>query len=145
VFFAMLFGVIDGARLVFANNTVSQAAREAARLAAVQAAYIGATGSACSAPVCPTSTSAFKTNVLAAANRMTVVVGSIPSGGLYITCTTLANAPSGAWTSGNTCGSLANSGNLVSVRIVAPISPVTPIFGAVYPATLSASSSMVIP
>ena len=145
IFVALVLGLIDGARLVFANNTVSQAAREAARLAAVQAAYIGATGSACTAPVCPASPSAFAADVLAAANRMTVVVGQVPAGDLSITCTALGGAPTGAWTGGNNCASANTSGNVVSVRIVVPITPLTPLFGPVYPSSLSASASMAIP
>jgi len=95
--------------------------------------------------VCPASTSAFQANVLAAANANAVVVGPVPSAGLYITCTSLGNAPTGAWTGGNTCSSANTSGNVVSVRLVVPISPLTPIFKAVYPSSLSASSTMVIP
>jgi TadE-like protein len=145
IFVALTLGLVDGARLVFADNTVSQAARDAARLASVQAAYIGVAASECQAPTCPATTGAFSANVLAAANRMTAVIGQIPAAGMYITCSALGSAPTGAWTGGNKCTSSNDSGNVVSVRIVVPVSPLTPIFGPIYPRSLSASATMAIP
>jgi len=148
IFVLLLLGLVEGGRLVFANNTVSQAAREAARLAAVEAAYIPP--ATCTAPVCPASLADFETKVLNAANTMTVVVGSVPAADLYITCTTPATAPTGAWTGGNNCNPTVSpepniSGNLVSIRLLVPIKPMTPIFGPFYPTTLSAASAMAIP
>lgn len=146
VFVLVFFAIVDGARLVFAYNTVAQAAREAARLAAVQAVYIGATGSACSAPVCPASTAVFRTNVLAAVNRMTVVVGTVPSANVWITCTAAGAAPTGSWTGGNDCASGNVSGNVVSVRIAVPIQPLTPYVAIVVPqVTLAGSATMALP
>ncbi len=153
VFLLIVFGVVDGARLVFSQNTVGQVAREAARLAAVQAPFVGRSGSACTAPTCPATTAVLRTNVLAAANRMAVTVGPIASANLYLDCTAPGSPRSGAWTGGNDCSAnrAAGASNVVNVRVVASFRPATPIVGqlidALYPAAerLSASSSMVIP
>lgn len=144
VFLLIVFGLVDGGRLIFAQNTVSQAGREATRLAVVQAAFIAP--ATCSAPVCPASTSAFRTNVVAAANQMSVLVGQITSANTYITCTALGSAPTGAWTGGNDCASGNVSGNVVSVRILATIRPITPVFAIPFPQLgLAASVTMQIP
>lgn len=143
LFFAIFFGLIDGARLTFAYNTVSQAAREAVRLAAVQAGHLAE--SPCTAPVCPATTGALLANVGAQANDMNVVVGTIST--IYVTCTPAGTAaPTGSWTTHNDCASSASSGNTVSVRVLTAIKPVTPVFSIPFPTIdLSASASMVIP
>ncbi len=41
VFLFILFGLLDVGRLVYTNSTLSQAAREGARLAAAEAGWIG--------------------------------------------------------------------------------------------------------
>ncbi len=145
IFLLLLIGMVEGARLVAASNGVSQAAREAARLATVQAAFVGASGSACTAPVCPASSSALRSNALAAANRMTLFVGPLTTGSLYLTCSTLGSAPTGAWTGGNDCASANASGNVVTVRLVAPIQALTPIFQPFWPGTIAGAASMAIP
>jgi Flp pilus assembly protein TadG len=145
IFMLLLLGLIEGGRLVVANNTVSQAAREAARLATVQAAFVGATGPACSAPVCPATSSALRTNVVAAANRMTAFIGPVTSANLFLTCTALGSAPTGVWTSGNDCASTNTSGNVVSVRIVVPIEALTPLFEPFSPESVSGAATMAIP
>ena len=43
VFGIAFFGFIDGVRLVYLNSTLSQAAREGARLASVEASWVGST------------------------------------------------------------------------------------------------------
>ena len=145
ILFAIVFGLIDGARLVFAYNTVAQAAREATRLAAVQAGYIGATGGACTAPVCPTAAQ-FRTNVVAAANHMSVLVGPLSSVNTYIACSALGSAPTGSSWAGNDCTSGNVSGNVVSVRLAATLRPLTPVFAIPFPVlTLGASAAMAIP
>ena len=73
LFLLGFFGLIDGARLVYLNSTLSQAAREGARLGAVQAFWMGRTESACGTtggPTCPASFDILRNNVLSAANRM---------------------------------------------------------------------------
>jgi Flp pilus assembly protein TadG len=143
VFIAIVLGLIDGSRLVFASNTVSQEAREAARLAAVQVAHVGE--SPCTVPVCPATTGALLANVAAQANNMNAIVGTIST--IYVTCTAAgAAAPTGNWTAHNNCASNAASGNTVSVRLEATIRPLTPVFSIPFPTIgLSASASMVIP
>ena len=41
VFILLLFGIVDAGRFVYMNSVLSQAAREGARLAAVEASWIG--------------------------------------------------------------------------------------------------------
>jgi hypothetical protein len=142
IFLFLLFGLIDGGRLVFANNTVSQAVREAVRLAHVQAPFIAAED--CSAPICPADTVAFRSNVLAAANRMTSVVGTIPDSNLEILCSEVPPAP--AWTGNNDCAPPNNAAaGTVSVRIVVPIQPIIPLWGWFYPNRISADATMALP
>ena len=43
IFLLLLFGLIDGGRYVYMSNVLSQAAREAARVGAAEASWIGAT------------------------------------------------------------------------------------------------------
>ncbi len=43
LFLLAFFGLIDGARLVYFNSTLSQAVREAARTGAVEAYWLGST------------------------------------------------------------------------------------------------------
>jgi Flp pilus assembly protein TadG len=145
IFLVLLIGLVEGGRLVAAENTLSQAAREAARMATVQAGFVGASGTACAAPVCPATTTALRTNLISAANRMTVFVRPVATGDLYLTGTALGSAPTGAWTTGNDCASSNGSGNVVSVRIVLPIDALTPIFDPWLPADLSAAATMAIP
>ena len=47
IFLVMLFGIIDLGRYVYMNSTLSQAARESARVAAVEAYWMGKTAPAC--------------------------------------------------------------------------------------------------
>ncbi len=47
IFLFMLFGAIDVGRFVYLSSTLSQAAREGARLGSVEASYRGSTDAAC--------------------------------------------------------------------------------------------------
>ena len=47
VFLLMMFGLIDVGRFVYLSSTLSQAAREGARLGSVEASYRGSTDPAC--------------------------------------------------------------------------------------------------
>lgn len=140
VFVLLFFGIIDGARLVFTYNAVGQAAREGARLAAVQAAYIGKSGATCTEPVCPATTGALHANVLAASNGELFMGGPLATGQLQITCTAFGSAPTGSWT-GDDCASGNVSGNVVSVRVSLPFTPLIP-FTSV---SLGSSATMAIP
>lgn len=150
IFVLMLFGLIDMGRAVYANNTLSQAAREATRLAAAQASWVGTTNvkeptcNAAGGPVCPPDSLTLKTNVDAAANRMAVGLGVLPDAQIYMRCDLASSvAPTGNWT-GSTCTNNA-AGNLVSIRIEYTHTMITPIVGQIVNnISMSASATMVI-
>jgi hypothetical protein len=126
IFVLALFGVIDGARLIYTSNQLSQAAREGARVASVEARWIGSADPACvtststspnppipasrpGAHVCPADASALKADVVAAVNQMAVGLGTITM--VYLSCDTVTSGdpeasppipadapPTGAWT-----------------------------------------------
>jgi Flp pilus assembly protein TadG len=166
LFALVLFGVFDVGRFVYANSVLSQAAREGARLAAAEGAWVGRTGDACvaneslittsnpGAHVCPADASVMKANVVTAVHRMTAGVGSIS--GVYLSCNDgdgADPAPAGEWTDssgGNGCldpgGTyLGGSGGLVSVRVAHTFQPITPIISTLVGSLpLSGSATMVI-
>lgn len=147
IFLLLLFAVIDVGRLIYMNSVLSQAAREGARLAGVEASWMGSVDLSCGktgGPTCPATTAALKTDALAAANRMAAPFGPIST--LYISCDTpAAGAPSGAWTVGTTCtGTSGTTNNLVSVRVLLTFTPITPVIGQILgTSTLSGSATMV--
>ena len=154
IFVVMLFGLLDAGRYVYMSSVISQAAREGARLAAVEASWIGSTDSSCGAtggPICPPTAAALKTDVLAAANRMVAPFGSISSGNLYISCDPAAGpAPTGSWTTGTACtGKVGTTpgtgatGSLISVRVVMTFTPFTPGLSQIGTITTSGSATMV--
>ncbi len=130
VFILMFFGVLDVGRLVWMNSTVSQAAREGARLAAVEASWIaqGGVRTECTQQggrvVCPADAAALQADVVTAANRMVAPFGSIASSNVYISCDH-TTPPTGAWTT-YTCANHA-VGDLVSVRVLLTFTPMTPV------------------
>ena len=164
ILLVVIVGVLDGGRVIFTNTTLSQAAREGARLAAVEAGNVGLTTSDCVAPpalvgascnpgarVCPPDLSSLKTDISDAVDRMTAAVGPISA--VYISCDPEGSAPSGAWTEssgGNGCddgsgNNIAAPGEVISVRIEHTWQPITPIIGSIIgPTTLSGSASMTI-
>jgi hypothetical protein len=146
VFLFLLFGLIDGARLVYLNSVLSQAAREGARQGSVEASWVGSSDPGCSqvgGPVCPANLAALRTDVLAAANRMTAPFGTIPAAKLYTSCDGAGGAPAGNTWSTTTC---VNHGpnNVISVRAEIPFTPITPVLGQFLNLTLSGASTMVI-
>lgn len=146
MFLLLLFGLIDAGRLVFANNTVSQAAREAVRVAHVQAPFIEAAAlGTCTAPVCPADEATFRANVRSAANNMTSLVGAIPDGDLTLFCS--VGLPAADWSANNDCAdnNAAGADNMVSVRITVPIEPLLPLFEWFYPNVISAAATMALP
>lgn len=167
VFLLALFGLLDVGRLVYTNSVLSQAAREGARLGAIEAAWIGLSSDGCvadpsaigasnpGAHVCPADVTAFKDHVVTAARRMTAAVG--PFGALHLSCNAGDAgdpAPTGDWTEsvgGNGCqdGSgnpVSGSGELVSVRLEYTYQPMTPVIGSILGSVpLSGSATMVIP
>jgi hypothetical protein len=142
-FLFLLFGLIDIGRFVYLNSTLSQAAREAARVAAVEASWIGSPDASCGTaggPVCPTNVSSLRADMLSGANRMMAPFGSIADADLYTSCA--AAAPSPVTT--QTC---ANGGinSTVSVRVVMVYRPITPLIGQLFSSiTSQASATMVI-
>lgn len=146
LFLLLLFGVFDAGRLVYMNSVLSQAAREAARVASVESSWIGSTDVSCNTPggpVCPASIDALFADANAAANRMVTPFGSIPSGNMFISCDVLGSAPTGDWTARN-CNS-ALTGNIVSIRVVLTFTPITPIVGQLLPSvSLSGFATMII-
>ena len=139
------FGLIDGARLVYLNSALSQAAREGARTAAVEAYWIGSGDSACGTtggPTCAGNFDAFRNSVLAASNRMMTPFGSLVSSNIHISCNA-STAPSGAWT-GQSC-STRTAGSIVTVRVVQTFQTTTPVVGQIIgTVTLSGSATMVV-
>jgi Flp pilus assembly protein TadG len=149
IFILVLFGLIDMGRAVYANHTLAQATREAARLAATQAYWVGnpsaeTTCNTAAGPVCPADVAALKANVDAAANRMAVGLGALPPAQIFIQCNaSTSTPPTGSWT-GSTCSSR-SAGSLVSVRIAYTHTMITPIVGQIANnLSLSASTTMVI-
>jgi hypothetical protein len=146
IFLLMFFGVLDGGRAVYMDTVVSQAAREAARVAAVEASWIGSTDPACNklgGPVCPADLKALEADVLAAANRNATPFGPVAATHLYLSCTAPGSAPTGKWTTQSCAANSAK--NLVSVRVELQFVAITPIIAALLPPVwLSGAATMVI-
>jgi Flp pilus assembly protein TadG len=145
VFLLMLFGLFDGARYVFVSNAISNAAREGARTAAVEASWISKGNTSCGkvgGPVCPADAATLRTHATTAANQEMSPFGAVTN--LYISCDA-TTPPSGQWISGTACTSSTASGQLVSVRVTYAWAPITPIAGAIMGnLTASGSATMVI-
>jgi len=147
VFLLMMFGLIDVGRFVYLSSTLSQAARDGARLGSVEASYRGSTDPACGTtggPVCPGNDAALLSHVRTAANRMMSPFGTVSNA--YMVCVLAPPAgtpPSGTWT-GNTCSNHA-PGSVISVRVTGQYAPITPIISSLFgPRTLSGSAAMTI-
>jgi len=127
----VLFGVVEGGRFVFTDSILSQAAREGARLAAVEASWLGSADVSCgqpAGPVCPANVAALTADVTAAANRMVAGLG-----GTVTTVDLRCDAPGAApptvpWTEPGPTTSCTSrtQGNLVSVRLRYTFKPITP-------------------
>jgi hypothetical protein len=158
VFFLILFGLIDGGRFVYTDSVMSEAAREGARLAAVEAAWIGkaATDPSCvllpsgvnpavnpGAHVCPANTANLVTNVAGAANRMVAGVGTIAT--IDVRCDAAGTILAATWAAAPaTCNGI-KSGDIVSVRVTYLYRPLAPIAGQIIGSVnRSASTSMTI-
>lgn len=170
VFFLVLMGLIDGGRLVFTDTTLSQAAREAARVGAVEAGWIGVplstagcvanlaaiSGANPGAHVCPASVASMKADIVAAANTMTAGVGTLAAADIFLSCNTGQPGdlpPTGDWTEssgGNGCvdgagNAISSPGDIISVRILHTFQPITPVFSAIgFTPTRTGSASMVV-
>ena len=146
IFILLVFGLIDMGRYAYVNSTISQAAREATRVAAVEASWIGHTYANCNqpgGPVCPTDIAAFRSDVLAAANRMMAPFGSIIDADLYTNCATTPPSP----VTTTTCNHLADEAadQFASVRTVLVFRPITPVISSFFSSiTATGSATMVI-
>lgn len=146
IFMLVLFGLIDGGRLVYMHTVLSQAAREGARVAAVEASWMAKSGSGCGTaggPVCPANVTALRSDVLAGANRMIQPFALLTTGQLQTRCDPSGGSPTGNW-SASTCASN-TTGNVVSVRVSANFVAITPIISSLLGTVpMSASTTMVI-
>jgi hypothetical protein len=146
IFLLLLFGLIDGARLIYQHTVLSQAAREGARVASVEASWIGKSGSGCGTaggPVCPATVAAMRTNVLAAANRNIQPFTPLTNANLQTRCDPSGGTPTGNWNA-TTCSSN-GTGNVASVRVTSTFTAITPIVSRLVGSVpMSASASMVI-
>ena len=166
VFMLIVFGLVDVGRLVYTNATLSQAAREGARLAAAEANWIGSSHPACvadesgitsarpGAHICPADVASFKSHIETAVERMTVALGPIAA--VHISCNDGSVAdpvPGDGWTEddgGNAChdgsgNAISGSGEMVSVRVEYTYDLFTPIASSLFESVpLSASATMII-
>lgn len=146
IFVLLIFGLIDVGRLVYMNSTISQAAREATRVAAVEASWIGSTEANCNqpgGPICPADVAAFRADVLAAANRMVAPFGPIADADLYTSCATAPPSP----VTTTTCNYVPEEREyqFASVRTELVFSPLTPVISSFFSSiTTSGSATMVI-
>jgi Flp pilus assembly protein TadG len=144
IFLLMLFGLIDIGRYVYMNSTLSQAAREGARVAAVEAYWMGKSDPSCGSaagPVCPANLTALRTDVLAGANRMIQPFASLATSDLFTSCDA-TTAPNPVTT--QTCAT-PSIGGLASVRVTATFRPLTPLISSMFPTIpTQASATMVI-
>lgn len=130
IFLLAVFGLIDGSRLVFLNSSLSQAAREGARQASVEASWIGSAEGSCNTtggPTCPATVDAMTPDIVVAVNHMTTL-GQIPSSSVFFSCDA-TTPPSGSWT-GQTCSSHV-TGSYVSVRVTSSFTAITPVIGQI--------------
>ena len=146
-FLLVLFGLVDMGRAVYLNSTLSQAAREAARLVSVEASWVGSTDPSCGTnggPVCPADINVLRAHALDAANRMMEPFGAIAAADFHLSCDA-TTPPSGEWSSPpRACTSRAPS-NLASVRVEMSFEPVTPVISQILGLIpLSGSATMVI-
>ena len=124
----MLFGLIDVGRFVYLNTTLSQGAREGARLGSVEASWIGSTDPGCGAvggPVCPANVTALRSDITTAVNRMMAPFGSVED--VYTRCDPPSPAPLpvGTWTT-QTCAT-SDPGDRISVRVTYSFDAITPV------------------
>jgi Flp pilus assembly protein TadG len=144
VFLFILFALIDMGRYVYLNSTLSQAAREGARVASVEAYWMGKSDASCGSaagPVCPANLTALRTDVLAGANRMMQPFATLTNSDLFTSCD--ASTPPGTVTS-QTCSSQ-TIGGLASVRVTSTYRPLTPLISSIFPTIpTQASATMVI-
>lgn len=124
VFFLIVLALIDTGKGVYSYNTLAQSAREGARLAAVEASWIGATGGNCTAPVCPADTGVLRVHTLAAVNRMAVAIGPIATGSMFTHCHAAGTDTPASTASWNDCSTSNTAGNVLTVRVTYTYQPI---------------------
>jgi hypothetical protein len=151
IFLLLLFGMIDVGRLVYQNSTLSQAAREAARVASVEAYWVGRAGTpagpGCNqpgGPTCPGDLTALRADVLAAANKEITPFEPLADGDLMLSCNDPTADPPD-WTSPPyTCSYRTPQGE-ASVHVESEFTPITPVIGQILGTIpLAASATMII-
>lgn len=142
IFMLVLFGLIDMGRYVFMNSALSQAAREGARVGAVEASWMGRTDPICGTvggPVCPADPTALRTDILSGANRMMSPYGAIAIADLYTRCDA---SPQATAVTTQSCVAPVPTGG-VAVRVVMVFRPITPVISSLFPSiTTQASATM---
>ncbi|HEY6057376.1 MAG TPA: TadE family protein [Candidatus Limnocylindrales bacterium] len=145
VFLLIFIGLIDLGRFVLADSILSQGAREGARLAAVEASWLGSSDPSCGSPggpTCPANVAALVSDVTTAGNRMVAGLGGTITT-VHLSCDPPGLQPTGAWT-GVSCTNNAQ-GNVLSVRVEFVYSPLTPIVNSITGSVArSGAASMVI-
>lgn len=139
IFVIILVGLFDLGRGVFNYNTLSQASREGARLASVQANWIGETGSNCTVPVCPANAAAMKANVVTAVNERASGLGTIADVQVKVFCGSAPQPDNSSWSDGG-CGGGTDAGEVVTVRVEFTFIPMINI-GSI---DMSSQTSMVV-
>lgn len=131
LFLLLVFGLIDLGRFVLADSILSQAAREGARLASVEAGWIGSADASCGStggPVCPMNVTALITDIRSAANRMVAGLGgSITT--VYLSCDAPGAQPTNWQTFTSASCNSNGQGNVASVRLIYTYQPFTPVIG----------------
>ena len=143
VFMFLLFAVVDGGRYVYLNSTLSNAAREAARLGSVEAYWTGSSDPSCGAsggPVCPANYAALLAHITTAANRQMAPFGSVAN--IYVSCVgPTGTPPSGTWTSSSCAAPV--PGGYISVRVTYTWRAITPLVSNVM-GTITTSGSATV-
>lgn len=116
LFFLLIFGIIDGGRLVYINNAVAEAAREGTRWGSVQARSVGAPGRQSIADY--------------TISRM----DAVPSPSVTVTCERNGVTRSDCRTN-----------DILVITVASPVSMVTPILGNILgPITVRSTSKVVV-
>ena len=140
IFLVVVFGVVDFGRAVFNYNTLAEAAREGARVASVQADWIGESGVCRLSDGCPANTGIFRARVEEAVRAHSIGLGTVPSADILITCF----LPDGSGASTD-CAASNDAGGTVRVEVRFPYTLFRPIAAQfVGPIDLRAQTTMTI-
>jgi Flp pilus assembly protein TadG len=139
IFLFLVFALVDAARMMYAYNTISLSAREGARIASVQASYIGE-DIGCTAVACPATAADLKANVTTGVNRFLIGMDAVPASSVRLSCTDFYLASSAA-----DCAADNDQGNSVTVSVDYPFAPIAPLIAQILkPITITSSATMTI-